>query len=64
MEIDKHMEPNALERRPSSMLVTTGFGPERERFEKEQVRPIKFLQTCLHLRSLNFEFALSAKPFN
>eukprot|EP00794_Sanderia_malayensis_P014190 gene14190-15670_t len=40
MEIDKHMEPTANERRPSSMLVTTGFGQERERFEKEQTECI------------------------
>ena len=37
MEINKRMEHSPLEKRPSSMQVTTGFGPERERFEKEQV---------------------------
>eukprot|EP00795_Rhopilema_esculentum_P015206 gene15206-6409_t len=36
MEINKRMEQTSLERRPSSMQVTTGFGPEREKFEKEQ----------------------------
>ena len=37
MEINRRMEHSPLEKRPSSMQVTTGFGPERERFEKEQV---------------------------
>lgn len=34
------MEHSPLEKRPSSMQVTTGFGPERERFEKEQTECI------------------------
>ena len=38
MDINRQMEPSAANRpRTGSMLATTGFGPEREKFEKDQV---------------------------